>query len=1256
MHSSLSIAAGRGDVSCMQLPGCQQIPARKASRPLGWIFAAIAGVAHCQAAPFLSEFLADDSEGGPDWIEIANSSATTVDLSGWQLRDSDTAWVFPTGAALEPSDYVVVFASGQGKPGYKDADGNFHTTFRLSRDGEALALHDPQGRLVSQVPEPVPAQRPGVSFGVTQNGDWRFFVEPSPGSQNSASEIEGFVEDIGFSVERGFFDESFMVELSSATADAMIRYTLDGSVPDQDSAVFGGALEIATTRVVRARGFRTGYEPSPVSTATYIFPSDVAVQSNEPPGFPERWRSTRADYEMDSNTGDYAKAAGNADFTPEEARAAIAESLMSIPSLSIVMSIDDLFDSRNGIYSNPGGRGDRWERPASIELLNPDGSEGFHVDGGIQIMGGTSRNLSFAKKLSFRLVFKREYGPGWLEYPFFGPEGASRFNTLPLRTNIRDSWVAEFGGFGRALYIADQWAKQTQLEMGQPATRGNFVHLYLNGVYWGLYNPTERPDAAFAESYLSGVRDDYDVVKFCCPDRVVDGSTRMWNRLISRCNRGLQDNADYFAIQGRDPDGTRNPELQTLIDLDNFIDYVINGQYHAAGDWPGNYYVLRDGNDDRSEGFKYFTWDNDLAFVNANINLNKVQAAPGHNWWTESPGVMDIALRRNDEYRLRFADRVYRHYFNGGALTEEENVKRWNAIADIVKPALYAESARWGDSGNRIRTVQDQWQAMHEKMIESFFPRRKDVVFRQLRRYDLYPDLEPPQMNQSGGIVESGFGLQFSADAPVFYTTDGSDPRLIGGERNPSAATVSGGIGEATFFGEGSALRTFVPADDSLGNEWCLPEFDDRDWTDGVTSVGYDIGSGYRDLIGHDLFETMRLNNASVYVRVPFEVSDPAAIQALSLSMKYDDGFVAYLNGEKAAEANAPPAPVWNSEATDGHPDVDAKVSIEFDLSGSKQWLRPGNNILAIHGLNDDKNSADFLIVPVLRATVFEAANRIPISGTTTVKARAYDGREWSALHEARFIVGVPPTPDNLRLTEIHYRPAAPTADELAAGFDRRSDFEFLELTNTSGMDVILDGLAFTEGIRSALSGVVPSGASMLVVSNEGAFLARYGEAFESAILTTFGEGTNLSDGGERVVLADTSGAPVTSVEYDDDAPWPVEADGDGPSLELQSDGTWAASATMGGSPGVWEYRALAPLGITDVKIVHGAAGDGRSLAIRHSGTADQQIRVEWSPDLSSWKPIAHDIIDSPDGSIFEIPLASPVVGASSGYVRLRFE
>jgi hypothetical protein len=186
------------------------------------------------------------------------------------------------------------------------------------------------------------------------------------------------------------------------------------------------------------------------------------------------------------------------------------------------------------------------------------------------------------------VVFKKEYGEASLNYRLFPDSPVDHFNTISLRCNTRDSWLystnADFTDpRSHALLIRDQWAKIAQAAMDEPSTVGNFVHLYINGMYWGIYNPTERPDASFAADHLGGSPDDYDVVKFCS-NTVVDGDMTKWNQLLSLASAGLGTDAQYQYIQGNNPDGTRNPKYDVLIDVDNFIDYVINGQYHATLD------------------------------------------------------------------------------------------------------------------------------------------------------------------------------------------------------------------------------------------------------------------------------------------------------------------------------------------------------------------------------------------------------------------------------------------------------------------------------------------------------------------------------------------------------------------------------------------------------------------------------------------------------------------------------------------------
>ena len=109
--------------------------------------------------------------------------------------------------------------------------------------------------------------------------------------------------------------------------------------------------------------------------------------------------------------------------------------------------------------------------------------------------------------------------------------------------------------------------------------------------------------------------------------------------------------------------------------------------------------------------------------------------------------------------------------------------------------------------------------------------------------------------------------------------------------------------------------------------------------------------------------------NASAYIRIPFTVSDPSVIDQLTLRMRYDDGFVAYLNGREIARENAPDTPAWDSTATARHPDILAAQFEEFDASALRWFLTVGTNVLAIHGLNIDATNADFLIQAELIAT-----------------------------------------------------------------------------------------------------------------------------------------------------------------------------------------------------------------------------------------------------------------------------------------------
>ena len=146
-------------------------------------------------------------------------------------------------------------------------------------------------------------------------------------------------------------------------------------------------------------------------------------------------------------------------------------------------------------------------------------------------------------------------------------------------------------------------------------------------------------------------------------------------------------------------------------------------------------------------------------------------------------------------------------------------------------------------------------------------------------------------------------------------------------------------------------------------------EFDDSGWVTGRLGVGYETGAGYDDFIGIDVSDSMLGINGAVYLRAPFTISDLDEIDHFRLGMRYDDGFVAFLNGNELIRQNAPQQVAWNSTATQSHSDLRATILSYFDLplDQHRPALKIGDNMLSIIGLNSSIGGSDMLISPVLQ-------------------------------------------------------------------------------------------------------------------------------------------------------------------------------------------------------------------------------------------------------------------------------------------------
>jgi hypothetical protein len=893
----------------------------------------------------------DDPQGEyDDWIEIYNAGDQAVNIGGMYLTDDledSTKWRIPDNVpaltTISPKGFILIWADND------TGQSGLHASFELSASGEEMGLFDRDGTtLIDSII--FDEQRADISYGRYPDGsdNWRYMVFTTPGSKN-ISIYQGIVEEPKFSKERDFYDEPFNVTLNCNTEGATIYYTLDGSEPynadrtGPRGTIYTGPIQITKTTCLRALAYKFGWMTSKVVTFSYIFLDDVIKQPRFPQGFPTNWGQTRVDYEMDPDV------VNNPAYAPT-----IKEDLKTIPSVSIVINNDDFFGAQKGIYANTQASGIAWERPASIEWIDPVKGDDFQVNAGLRIHGSQYGRTSGVAKHSLRMLFKNEYGPPELEFPLFEDTDVDRFDSLVLRGIWNYSWFGDSsacGGLGtdHADYLRDQFARDTIRDMNGLAPHSRAVHVYINGLYWGLYILTERPDDGFASIHLGGEKEDYDVLKAPNSGSTMDiiaGDRNGWNTLFSMAEQNLSSTTAYESIQ-------------QYLDVPAMIDYLLMVYYVGSRDAPvllcsdyspRNFYALR--RREPAGPYLFVAWDVEWILESQNVNRLNVVGI-------QNPYYLLNKLRSNEECRILLADHIHRHFFNDGALTSAHSIERYMTRANKIDRAIVGESARWGDSKRSYRpyTRDVEWVAEIDRLVDQYFSVRTDIVLEQFRQAGFYPNVLAPEFFvnghlRHGGHISSDDSFSISSlGGTVWYTLDANDPRLPG--TTPEEGT------SYTLVAEDDPKLILVPTgpvDDAWKSDW---SFNISQWTIGTGGVGYERSSGYEGLIDTDVGDMMYNRALGCYIRIPFTVdADISSFNTLTLKMQYDDGFVAYLNGTELQRELVSGTPAFNSMADGNH---EAQGFESFNISEHIDSLKQGQNILAIHGLNVSYTSSTFL-------------------------------------------------------------------------------------------------------------------------------------------------------------------------------------------------------------------------------------------------------------------------------------------------------
>ena len=309
-------------------------------------------------------------------------------------------------------------------------------------------------------------------------------------------------------------------------------------------------------------------------------------------------------------------------------------------------------------------------------------------------------------------------------------------------------------------WIKDEVMRRLYIDMGQIGSRGVFNSLYLNGKWKGYYNTCERLREPFFQFHYPGSAE-WDIRQAGNPNGgLAEGDNDAWNELNTRLQAANVNSQAAWE------------SALELVDPIAMADYFLLNIYGATWDWPGNNWVSA--RERSADGrYRYYVWDAEGAFGHPRRSSNNNSNKPvNHNTIqddligpTNSTSRMFQRLERWPEFKLILADRIHRHFFNGGTL--DDSTPASSRIKQIIDEAV-TEFAPLNTERNGTSVdleFWNYWTTGNTRRSYLFGP--NDTHFRDA---GYWPLTAPPAFNQHGGDVPTGFQLVISHSSPAGST------------------------------------------------------------------------------------------------------------------------------------------------------------------------------------------------------------------------------------------------------------------------------------------------------------------------------------------------------------------------------------------------------------------------------------------------------------------------------------------------------
>jgi uncharacterized repeat protein (TIGR02543 family) len=575
-----------------------------------------------------------------------NPERFDINLGGSLLQDGTNVVAIEVHNVSETSsDFTAIPFLTVGGPGISGGyvpeildivqETYLHTNFRIKSKGDTIILTTPGGTTLDELfTGTIPAD---ISMGrkPDASGSWYYFDEPTPGQSNTTYGYSGITSDMPvLSHQGGLYSNAFNLVMTSSSWNDTIYYTLDGTIPDKSSNRYTGPIHISGTTILRARLVRNNEMSSSVLSCAYIF------------------------------IGRDCK----------------------LPVISVFSDPYNLWDVNFGIYATGNNAStefpyfganfwEDWERPAHIELCEPDGSLDFSVDAGIKIFGGWSRGNP---QKSLSVFARKQYGYPEIEYRVFNEKPISKFEALVFRNSGND-WMSTMFRDGMMTSLVRPLGIDVQAF--RPAI------LFLNGSYWGIHNIREKVNEHFIASNHNIDPDSVDLLENSGNVIVGDGQ-HYYDMIDFVTNNSLANTANYEYIK-------------TQMDVDNFIKYQFSQIYFNNRDWPGNNIKFWCEANNKGK-WRWIMFDTDFGFnigSSTDQYLNTLSFALEANGpgWPNPPWstLLFRKLVQNQQFRNSFINQFADHLnttFQPGAV-----IAHINSIIDKIYPEITYHYDQWGE-------------------------------------------------------------------------------------------------------------------------------------------------------------------------------------------------------------------------------------------------------------------------------------------------------------------------------------------------------------------------------------------------------------------------------------------------------------------------------------------------------------------------------------------------------------------------------